>query len=117
MNSPSGEKQARAACGMGSCVTAPPSTGTVKSCACRLVKTCRCEENRTSLPSGVKPSTRSAPGCQVSRKGGPHFHTDAAGQPANVAAIQVGHPEIVGINESDVLCGERRLGQELGVAN
>jgi hypothetical protein len=56
---------------MGSFVTAPPAMGTVKSCCSRVVCTSRCEAKRIDLPSGVKPSTTSLPGCHVSRFGSP----------------------------------------------
>jgi len=45
--------------------------GTVKSCIYLRVKTDRCDTNSTADPSGVKPLTRSAPGCQVNRVGTP----------------------------------------------
>ena len=68
---PSGEYDAFAAEGTGSLETAPPATGTVKSWWNRRVCTSRCEANSTALPSGVKPRTRSSPGCHVSRFGSP----------------------------------------------
>ena len=106
------------------------------------MKTCRGEEKSTALPSGVKPRTMSGPGCQVSRVGVPpvdgdgvdvgvavvlgaegdglavgredglRLDADVAGQPADVLAVEVGDPEIVGVDEGDVLGADGRLGQK-----
>src|SRR6185436_19702032 len=50
----------------------PPSAETVQKRGAPLgAQVARLEENRIDLPSGVQPSTRSAPGCHVSRFGSP----------------------------------------------
>ena len=94
------------------------------------------------MPSGVKPRTMSAAGCQVRRRGGPpadrnQIHVgvslvlgaegdeapvrredrigdgvQVAGQPADVPAVQVGNPEIVGVDEGDVPGAHGGLAQQ-----
>ena len=119
----------------------------MKSWLWRLLKTLRGDENRTDWPSGVKPRTMSAPGCQVSRVGlppvggdgvdvdvavvlgaegdglavgredGVRLDADVGGEPAGVLAVEVGDPEVVGVDEGDSLGRDRRHGQEPGVGD
>src|SRR5512138_158443 len=56
--------------GIGS--STPPPNGTVQNLGAPLgAQVARVEENSIDLPSGVHPSTISAPGCQVNRCGSP----------------------------------------------
>ena len=68
---PSGEYVPLAAFGMSNRSGMPPSRETVNSCWWFVVNTARADVNSTLLPSGVKPWTVSAPGCQVKRFGTP----------------------------------------------
>src|SRR4051812_42068371 len=71
MRFPSGEILPWFARGIGIACCTPPSMGTVKKRGCPEGALSRPEENTIRFPSGVHPSTRSAPGCQVSRFGCP----------------------------------------------
>src|SRR5579885_2374177 len=69
---PSGEILPWYARGSGIGDSTPPSTGTVQNRGAALgASVARDELNTMFLPSGVQPSTTSAPGCQVSRFGSP----------------------------------------------
>jgi hypothetical protein len=56
-------------------------------------------------------------GLVVRGENGVRLLADVAGQPADVTAVQVGDPEVVGVDEGDVAGAEGRLGQELGVVD
>src|SRR6185503_7095574 len=72
MRDPSAEIFPWYARGRGIGSSTPPVAGTVQNLGAPLgAHVARVEENSTDLPSGVQPSTMSAPGCQVSRCGSP----------------------------------------------
>src|SRR6185437_16860217 len=72
MRRPSGEILPWYARGSGIGDSTPPSTGTVQKRGTALgASLARVDENTTFLPSGVQPSTTSAPGCHVRRFGSP----------------------------------------------
>ena len=51
----------------------------------------------------------------VGGKGRQHFDADVGGQPPDVPALEVGRPEVIGIDEGDAVGRDGRLGQKLRV--
>ncbi len=56
-------------------------------------------------------------GLAVRRKDGVRFDADVASEPADVGAVEVGDPQVVGVDEGDVLGADGRLGEQAGVVD
>src|SRR4030042_5353099 len=99
MDLPSGEYDAEYPLGISSLTGKPPLTGTRKNCVNLFENTARCEANKTFAPSGVKPLTRSSPGC----------HVNLVGTPPSTGIIKTSvFPSYCALNEISFPSGEKQ---------